>query len=154
MSSDQSSATWVGIFDETFAAWANSRVRRRVWESVFGDEYPDEAEPFSFTTRSELRRLGQELRVGPEHAFADLGCGTGGPGLWVARATGGALIGIDLSPVALEQARRRAVAFGLSGRSRFQVGDFLATGLPAESVDGVMSIDALHFAPDKAAALR
>jgi ubiquinone/menaquinone biosynthesis C-methylase UbiE len=153
MSSDQSSAKWAAIFDEEFTK-GPSRVYRRVWQSVFGDEYPDEAEPLSYITKSELRRLGQELRVGPGQEFADLGCGAGGPGLWVARDIGAALIGIDISRVAVEQARQRAAAFGLSDRSRFQVGDFLATGLSDESVDGAMSVDALHFVPDKAAAVR
>jgi ubiquinone/menaquinone biosynthesis C-methylase UbiE len=84
---------------------------------------------------------------------ADLGCGTGGPGLWIARATGAALIGIDLSPVAVEHARQRSVRWGLADRAQFQVGDLQATGVNTVSLDGAMSVDTLHFAPQKAAAL-
>jgi SAM-dependent methyltransferase len=35
----------------------------------------------------------------------------------------------------------------------FQRGEFEATGLPDQAADGVMSVDALLFTPDKAAAL-
>jgi SAM-dependent methyltransferase len=44
--------------------------------------------------------------------------------------------------------------FGLADSARFVVGDLAATGLPAATADAVVSIDALHMAPDLAAAGR
>jgi SAM-dependent methyltransferase len=140
--------------DAQYAAGAHSPTRRRIWEEVFGADYPADAEPNSFVTLAELRRLAAAVRVGPAHTLVDLGCGRGGPGLWVARATGAALLGIDLSGVAVAQAAARAAACGLAGRARFQVGDFVATGLPDEAADGALSVDALLFVPDKLAAAR
>jgi SAM-dependent methyltransferase len=64
------------------------------------------------------------------------------------------LVGIDFSRVAVEHATLRVGAFRLAGRARFQVGDFTATGLPPDALDGAMSIDALWIVPDKAAAVR
>lgn len=45
--------------------------------------------------------MADALRVGPGQKIADLGCGRGGPGQWIARATGAGLVGIDVSEVAL-----------------------------------------------------
>jgi hypothetical protein len=53
-----------------------------------------------------------------------------------------ALAGVDLSAVAIGQARERAEAWGLSERATFQVGEAAATGLASPSLDGMMSVDA------------
>jgi SAM-dependent methyltransferase len=71
--------------------------------------------------------------------------------LWVAQQTGANLIGIDLSPVGIELARRRAAELGLSEQVRFQAGDITTTGLPDASCDAAMSLDVLPFVPDQAA---
>jgi ubiquinone/menaquinone biosynthesis C-methylase UbiE len=84
----------------------------------------------------------------------DLGCGHGGPSLWVARQTGANLIGIDLSPVGIDLARHQAAEMRLNERTRFQVGDLTATGLPDASCDAAMSLDVMPFVPDKALAFR
>jgi SAM-dependent methyltransferase len=151
---DQSSAAWADRFNVTLSAPSKGSVQQRIWREVFGDEYPEEADPLSYTTRSELDRIARELGVGPGQSFADLGCGRGGPGLWVARTTGADLVGIDVATAALSHAAERAARWGLDKQARFQEGEFAATGLPAGSMDAVMSIDALFFAPDKAAAAR
>lgn len=149
-SSTQSS--WAETFNTLFAGSAGSSTLRRLWREAFGDDYAEEADPLSFVTLTDLRRIAREIRVGPSQTFVDLGCGSGGPGLLVARETGASLVGIDFSPVDVEHAIQRAVAFGLDDRTRFQLGDFTATGLPAASFDGAVSVDALLFVPDKAAA--
>jgi ubiquinone/menaquinone biosynthesis C-methylase UbiE len=146
--------SWVETFDTLFAGSAKSPTLRRLWREAFGDDYAEEADPLSFVTLTDLRQIASEIRVRPGQTFVDLACGGGGPGLWVAPETRASLIGIDFSPVAVEHAIRRAVAFGLAERTRFQLGDFIATGLPTASFDGAMSVDALLFVPDKAAAAR
>jgi SAM-dependent methyltransferase len=137
-------------FDPATRREPHQRIRRR----IFGAEYPEEADPNSFVTLTDLRRIARELRVGAGQLIVDLGCGRGGPGLWVARATGAALVGIDLVPAAIEAATGRVDDFGLGGRARFQLGDVVATGLPDAAFDGAMSVDTLAFVADKAAALR
>jgi cyclopropane fatty-acyl-phospholipid synthase-like methyltransferase len=124
-----------------------------VWREVFGDEYPAGLDPYSFVTVSELNRFSAELRVAEGDRLADLGCGRGGAGLWVAGKTGAQLIGIDISETALQAARSRASAMGVEHLAEFREGSFERTGLGSAFLDGVMSVDALLFAPDKAAAL-
>jgi SAM-dependent methyltransferase len=120
---------------------------------VFGDEYPEELDTYSYLSRTELARFVEETQLGEDDLLADIGCGRGGPGLWVIAQTGAQLLGIDISPVALEAARSRAESMGLADRSTWRVGSFQETGLEDGSLDAVMSVDALLFAPDKEAAI-
>ena len=141
-------------YDAVYEAMPRATTLRRVWKEVVeGDDYPDDFYHISFLTLDDLRRLTAELRLAPGMTFADLACGMGGPGLWVAKETGAKLEGVDFSAVAVAQAAKRAAALGLEPQVRFSVGTFAETGLPAGSVDAAMTLDALQYAPSKAAAL-
>jgi ubiquinone/menaquinone biosynthesis C-methylase UbiE len=140
-------------FDEGFAAIAASPGIRRVWEAVDPD-LPPAIEPFSFVSVALLGHVAHALALSPAQTLVDLGCGRGGPGLWLAKSQGVALIGVDFSTVAVQQANDRAALFGLADTARFVVGDLAATGLPDATADAVVSIDALHLAVDLAAAGR
>jgi ubiquinone/menaquinone biosynthesis C-methylase UbiE len=136
------------------AFYAQARVAefcRQLYLEAFGDEYPAEEATDGYITRTELRQMANALGVGPGQTIADLGCGRGGPGQWIARATGAALVGIDFSEVALEQARARAAQLGMGGAATYRSANFQATGLDAASVDGVISIDVIWAIPDKQA---
>jgi SAM-dependent methyltransferase len=77
-----------------------------------------------------------------------------GTHLLAGRAREGAvLIGVDFSTVAVQQATDRAALFGLTDRA-IVVGDLAATGLADGTADGVVSMDALHFAAKPTAAAR
>lgn len=140
------------MFERVFATPA-SAVHERIWREVFGPEYPVGVEPYSYISVSELRRFGEEVKTGNGQCLVDVGCGRGGPGLWVAAATDARLIGIDIAESALTDARRRAAQLGLAERAKFRQGSFEDTGLRDGSADAVMSVDALLFSPDKASAL-
>jgi SAM-dependent methyltransferase len=144
--------SWTEVFTSVFEA-PSSSVEARIWAEVYGDEYPAELEPYSFTTRSELRRIVDGLALSRDDLMIDIGCGRGGPGLWVTAATGASALGVDISPTALEAARKRAAALGLDDRATFAKGSFDAIPAEASSSRGVMSIDALLFAPDKRKAI-
>ncbi|MFG2227780.1 methyltransferase domain-containing protein [Streptomyces sp. NPDC048644] len=62
------------------------------------------------------------------------------------------LVGVDFSPVAVAQARQRAVAYTMKGTAHFVVNDLTATGIAPASVAAAVSIDALQYAGDRAAA--
>ena len=137
---------WATIFNEEFDAPV-SPVAARIWREVFGDEYPANLDIYSFVSISELNRFVTELRLSPGDVLADVGCGRGGPGLWVATQTGARLIGIDIAKTALDAARGRALAVGIAERAEFHRGSFEDTGLSNTSINAVMSVDALLFAP-------
>ncbi len=92
-----------------------------------------------------IQRAG--LRAGQR--VLDLGCGTGNAALVAAR-TGAEVIGVDPATRLLEVARARADADGLS--VTFELGNAGAIPLPDHSVDVIVSVFAVIFAPDPVAA--
>jgi len=142
---------WVAEFERTYAG-SPSVVQERVHREVLGSEHPEGLDPHSFITVTELERFRRELRVGPGDRLVDVGCGRGGAGLWIAASTGARLIGLDIAEAGIEAARQRASAMGM--QADFRVGSFEETGLADEAADAVMSVDALLYATNKAAALR
>jgi len=148
---DATSAPTAADFDQDFSGAGTSAGLRRVWELAAPD-LPPEVEPFSFVSAALLRHVARALRLSPGQALVDLGCGRGGPGLWLARESAVLLVGVDFSPVAVDQATRRAALFGMSAPARFVVGDLTNTTLPDAHADAAVSIDALHFAASPAAA--
>jgi ubiquinone/menaquinone biosynthesis C-methylase UbiE len=142
------------LFDDEHRATGSSELVWRLAAEAYGEDYPVEVQPWGSTTWWVLGRCVSALRVGPGHVLVDLACGRGGPGLWLARATGADLIGVDYSPVAVESASARASSFVPPERARFVVGDLTATGLPDRCADAVLCFDAIFFADDRIAALR
>jgi len=137
-------------FNEWYAAMEDGSQRDRIWQRHLG--LPPELVSTSLLSMSGLREVGDLLDLGPDKVLLDLACGRGGYGLWLARETGCRLIGVDFSEVAVADAQRRIAQFGLDGRGEFRVGELEATGLPDDSVDAVLCVDAIQFASDTVAA--
>jgi SAM-dependent methyltransferase len=150
---NQPSPPTAARFDTEFATVAGSPGVRRVWQQATPD-LPPAIEPYSFASVALRGHVANALALSPGKTLVDLGCGRGGPGLWLAQSQDTLLIGVDFSAVAVQQATARAALFGLADRARFVVGDLAATGLPNGAADAVVSIDALHFAADPTAAAR
>lgn len=93
-----------------------------------------------------------ELRLAPGRSLVDLACGRGGYGLEIAARTGARLTGVDFSAEAVRQAGEQARQQGAA--AEFRVGDLAATGLDPGSVDAVLCVDAIQFAPEAGAAYR
>jgi SAM-dependent methyltransferase len=142
---------WVELFTREFDQ-PESVVQARIWADVLGDEYPAELAPYSYTTRSELQVIAAALAVGSGDLLVDIGCGRGGPGLWVTATTGARYVGVDIAVSALDAVARRAESLGLGARVRTIEGSFDSLPLDDGEADAVMSVDSLLFAPDKPAA--
>ncbi|MPY53857.1 class I SAM-dependent methyltransferase [Streptomyces sp. K1PN6] len=93
------------------------------------------------------------LRMRPGQALADIGCGTGGVGLWLARALAVRLVGIDISSTAVELATARRSHFVPPERAQFRVRTMEATSLPDSCAHGAVCVDAMSNAADRAAVL-
>ncbi|MEU4625420.1 class I SAM-dependent methyltransferase [Actinoplanes sp. NPDC023801] len=141
-------------YDAMHHAAQNSPLLHELWARAMGDEYPLGVEPTSCCSWWLLGHAVAALRLRPGARLVDLGCGRGGPGLWLARALSVRLIGIDFSAAAIEIAAQRADDFVTPDRAEFRQGSFEQTGLPDEYADGLLSVDALPFSPDRQAALR
>lgn len=136
------------IFDEQFAK-PPSDIEAQAAVAALGDEYPAGLESYSWISRTELRRIVHEITA-PAGSLVDVGCGRGGPGIWVAGMTNCSLTGVDISESALVRARDLTGRLGVV--ADFRLGSFEQTGLPTSVADTVMSIDAFLFTPDKQAA--
>ena len=79
----------------------------------------------------------------------DLGCGTGNAAL-LAAARGATVIGVDPAPRLLDVARARAVDHGAD--ITFAVGEAAAVPVESASVDVLLSVFGVIFAPDPVAA--
>jgi ubiquinone/menaquinone biosynthesis C-methylase UbiE len=136
------------VFNEAHAEPPSPRTTA-IWREALGDEYPEGADPYSWVSRSELDVFSDVVReTGPR--LVDVGCGRGGPGLWVAKATGADLVGIDIARTGLDAAEASARALG--SQAEFRLGSFEELPLDDREADVVMSVDAFLFTPDKRAA--
>ncbi len=137
-------------FDRWYADMAESTTRDAVHESALG--LPPALRSTSLLSWDGIADLVAELAVSDGDLLLDLACGRGGYGLEVAGRTGARLVGVDFSSVALDTARRRAAELELD--ATFQVGELVSTGLPDDSVDAVMCVDAVQFAEPPVEAMR
>lgn len=140
---------WADAFAAAFEA-PGSPVEQRVYAAVLGEQHPTELDTYSCLTWDELHRIDAWLGLRPGDRLVDLGCGRGGPGVWLADRSGADLLGLDVTAVPLEAARQRAEAAGVT--AAFRVGSFVRSGLEDASAAAVVSIDAVHFATDVDAA--
>lgn len=144
---------WAAVFDATFAPPV-SQVEIEVWREVLGAEYPEGLDAHSYISRTELAQFVDAVRAGPDGLLVDIGCGRGGPGLWVAAHTGARIVGVDIAASALAAARQRAESLGLQDRAEYRLGGFEQLPLTDGEADALMSVDALLFSVDKAEAAR
>jgi arsenite methyltransferase len=85
----------------------------------------------------------------------DVATGTGWAALAAARTVGstGQVVGVDLTPGMLEQARRKAAMAHLTNVA-FREGDAQQLDFPPDSFDAVLCASAIFFLPDMLAAVR
>lgn len=140
-------------YDAVYDALPRSVTFNRLWRmNAYGGDFPEQFAHIGFLTAGEGQRLRELLRIRPGETLADLACGAGGPGLWMAKESGASLVGIDPSAAGLAAAGQRASDAGLADRARFQQGTFEHTSLGDGAAGAVMSVDAFQYAPGKRAA--
>ena len=138
---------WTATFNAAHADPV-SRTFSDLMAAAMGEEHPRELGPYSWISRSELAVMADVVRATGTR-LVDVGCGRGGPGLWVAAETGAHLTGVDIARAGLDAAAGSARALGVE--ADFLLGGFSDVPLPDGSVDVVMSVDAFLFEPDKQA---
>ncbi len=142
-------------YDAIYAAVAASPTFAKLWaEHAYGGAFPAEFAHISFLTFNELRVMADYLALVAGGVLADLACGAGGPGLWVATQCGASLIGVDPSSAGLAEARKRAERLGVTNHSLYRQGTFASTGLADNAADGALSVDAIQYAANKAEVFR
>lgn len=142
-------------YDAFHTARARSDLPARLYAAAMGDDYPSEVAASSSCDWPLLALMTARLRMSPGQLLVDAGCGTGGIGLWLARALNVCLDGFDLSLAAIAQAagRRRHFLGKHRARASFRVAELEETGLPDGRAHGIVCVNALSGGIDKAAVL-
>nr|WP_052477855.1 methyltransferase domain-containing protein [Kibdelosporangium sp. MJ126-NF4]CEL14496.1 Methyltransferase type 11 [Kibdelosporangium sp. MJ126-NF4] len=122
--------------------------------ALFGDGLPAGVQPFSFVPLEGMEFVSSLLGLSAGDTLVDLGCGRGGPGMWLAARAGASIVGVDSSRVAVDDANARQDAFSGLASARFAHADVANTGLPDGSADAVVSVDVLQLVPDPVGMMR
>jgi ubiquinone/menaquinone biosynthesis C-methylase UbiE len=146
--------TVAAAFDGWHRARAGAPLISRLYAEAMGERYPHEIAANSSADWPLLGLLVARLQLVPGQLLVDAGCGTGGVGLWLARALSARLAGVDVSAAAVQHATARIPDFVPPGRAEFQVAPLEATGLLDGCAHGLVCVDALSFASDRTQALR
>lgn len=122
------------------------------WDGEEGERWARHADRYEKTGTRIQRRLREGGYVRAGDAVLDVGCGTGSSTREAAQAAApGPVLGVDLSSLMLEEARRRAAAAGITNVA-FEQADAQVHPFPGESFDvAISSFGAMFFADPVAA---
>lgn len=104
--------------------------------------------PLSFWDRHGKRAV-ERLNLQQGHHVLDVGCGTGASALPAAIEVGrdGRVLGLDVAQNMLARAKDKANAQGLKNVT-FEARDMMASGLPGDRFDAVISVFSVFFVED------
>jgi SAM-dependent methyltransferase len=135
---DLYSASYGGFARDVYA-----EVRREAWGEEIGQN--------SWLTRAELERFAGDLRLDGSSRVLEIGCGSGGPALHLARSTGCEIVGVDLHADGVANATRMAEEAGLDARASFVRAD-ASEALPfaSGSFAALLCVDTVNHLRDRA----
>ena len=123
-------------------------------QAVRRDTYDEDLGQASWITLAEAREWFRLLNLDSGTTALEIACGSGGVTCRMARETGAACVGVDISAW-IEAATATVREQGLSSKVAFQVVDAARPlPFPEESFDAVFCNDAINHLPDRSAVLR
>jgi cyclopropane fatty-acyl-phospholipid synthase-like methyltransferase len=127
-----------------------SPVRLDLEYTVLGADYGSTG----YTTRAQADRLGRDLGLAPGVRLADLGAGSGWPGLYLAGQSGCHVVGTDLPVDGLVRARSRSIEDGVADLASYVVATGRRQPFRPSIFDAVVHTDVLCCLGPKLAVLR
>lgn len=127
-----------------------SPLYRRFWGSHIHHGYWEGKEPVKAAQIKLIQKLIEWSGLRRGSRVLDVGCGIGGSSVWLAENWGCSVVGITLSPVQAEMARRYARRQGVARSVQIQVTDANHLNLAEESFDAVWVIECSEHLDEKA----
>jgi ubiquinone/menaquinone biosynthesis C-methylase UbiE len=132
------------------SAYAGFDARDQVRRETYGNDVGQSG----WTTTDELDHFAELLGLGAQSHLLDVGCGSGGPALYLSEKTGAHVLGVDALEEGISTATRLAQERGLVDHARFvQIDATEALPFADDSFDAVISIDAMCHLPNRLAVL-
>jgi len=128
-----------------------TEVLRGVRRGTYGS---DDFGQNSWLSRAEFGEFVEWLHLSPDSHVLDVGCGSGGPALLLAKTVACRVTGIDINDHAIAAAEAAAAAKGLGAMVRFRRED-ARQDLPFEegAFDAVLCIDSINHLPNRSGLL-
>jgi SAM-dependent methyltransferase len=125
-------------------------IRTKFRREVYGDDIGQN----SWTTAEELAGFAKKADLTEDSEVLEVGCGAGGPALFLARVIGLTVTGVDINEAGITAATAAAAARGLEKRAKFLCVDGSGPLPFADaSFDTILLIDAISHIPDREALL-
>lgn len=137
-----SSVELYGTAYGNFATQALEQVRRETYGEDLGQS--------SWVTAEEYRRFFELLELTPAHHVLDVGCGSGGPALFLARERGCRVTGVDVNEAGIQAGLTLARQAGLDNKVHFRRADVREPlPFPDRTFDAIVCMDAMCHMPDR-----
>jgi SAM-dependent methyltransferase len=138
------------LYNTSYANF-ESPVLARIRAQTYGEDLGQTG----WMTAPELRRFARLLKITSESRVLEVGCGSGGSALFLARTIRCSLTGIDINVSGIRNANRLVSKNGLGARIKFQKADG-SRKLPFanNSFDAVISNDVMCHIPYRGKVLR
>jgi SAM-dependent methyltransferase len=134
---------------------AEDQKYRSFWDpagSLHWGVFDEENASFLGACESWNRRMLAAARLSPESRVLDLGCGNGTTAAWLATESGADVVGVDISPTRIENARALASRTP-QARLAFRCGTATALPFEDESFSQIFSQAVLYHTHDRPRAL-
>ena len=132
-------------YDQPYSDF-DSPLMRKLRQEAYGEDIGQH----SWVTVDDLRRDIGRLALSPSSRVLDLGCGPGGPLVFLLQVIGCTGTGVDVSDAALEAARQRAASLGIGGQLTVCQADMNdPLPLPDHTFDAAVSLDVVLHVRDR-----
>lgn len=125
-----------------FSTKVLEEVRRQTYGEDFGQS--------SWVTADEYRRFFRLIELKAQHHVLDIGCGSGGPAVFLARELGCRVTGLDINAAGIQAGLALARAHGLQDSIHFQQAD-VSANLPCadQTFDAIVCMDVMCHLPNR-----
>jgi len=125
----------------------DSPANRLIRDSIWGKE--NDIGQQSFITPKYLDEFIRRLDIKESSYVLDVGCGVGGPAIYIVSKTGCKIAGIDISDVGIETSEKLAKKSRLEKKADFYQGDAMNMSFMNETFDIAISINVMNVFEDK-----